>query len=79
MPPRLRSTSAKVGNEVPISSAGMTVSASATFFRPLEKLEIVSNGGMLMLMPLCGGIPPEIAWPYVEHVANVVLPRAQQG
>ena len=36
------------------------------------------NGGMLMLMPLCGGIPPEIVWPYLEHVANVVLPRAQE-
>jgi len=43
-----------------------------------EAVEIVRNGGMLMLMPLCGGIPPEIAWPYVEHVANVVLPRAQK-
>jgi alkanesulfonate monooxygenase SsuD/methylene tetrahydromethanopterin reductase-like flavin-dependent oxidoreductase (luciferase family) len=43
-----------------------------------EAVEIVRNGGMLMLMPLCGGIPPEIAWPYVEHVANVVLPRAQE-
>ena len=44
-----------------------------------EGVEIVRNGGMLMLMPLVGGLPPEIAWPYVEHVANVVLPRAQQG
>jgi alkanesulfonate monooxygenase SsuD/methylene tetrahydromethanopterin reductase-like flavin-dependent oxidoreductase (luciferase family) len=43
-----------------------------------EAAEIVRNGGMLMLMPLCGGIPPEIAWPYLEHVANVVLPRAQE-
>ena len=43
-----------------------------------EAVEIVRNGGMLMLMPLCGGIPPEIAWPYLEHVANVVLPRAQE-
>ncbi len=41
-----------------------------------EAVEIVRNGGMLMLMPLCGGIPPEIAWPYVKHVAEVVLPRA---
>ncbi len=43
-----------------------------------EAVEIVRGGGMLMLMPLCGGIPPEIAWPYLEHVANVVLPRAQE-
>jgi alkanesulfonate monooxygenase SsuD/methylene tetrahydromethanopterin reductase-like flavin-dependent oxidoreductase (luciferase family) len=42
-----------------------------------EAVELVRNGAPLMLMPLCGGIPPELAWPYVEHVANVVLPRAQ--
>jgi alkanesulfonate monooxygenase SsuD/methylene tetrahydromethanopterin reductase-like flavin-dependent oxidoreductase (luciferase family) len=42
-----------------------------------EAVELVRNGGMLMLMPLCGGLPPELAWPYVERVANVVLPRAQ--
>jgi alkanesulfonate monooxygenase SsuD/methylene tetrahydromethanopterin reductase-like flavin-dependent oxidoreductase (luciferase family) len=43
-----------------------------------EAVELVKKGGMLMLMPLCGGLPPEIAWPYVEHVANVVLPRAKE-
>ncbi|MDQ1429627.1 MAG: hypothetical protein QOF40_229 [Actinomycetota bacterium] len=43
-----------------------------------EAVELVRNGGMLMLMPLCGGLPPELAWPYVERVANVVLPRAQE-
>jgi alkanesulfonate monooxygenase SsuD/methylene tetrahydromethanopterin reductase-like flavin-dependent oxidoreductase (luciferase family) len=42
-----------------------------------EAVEMVRGGGMLMLMPLCGGIPPELAWPYLEHVANVVLPAAQ--
>jgi len=43
-----------------------------------EAVELVRGGGMLMLMPLCGGLPPELAWPYVERVANVVLPRAQE-
>jgi alkanesulfonate monooxygenase SsuD/methylene tetrahydromethanopterin reductase-like flavin-dependent oxidoreductase (luciferase family) len=43
-----------------------------------EAVEIVRNGGMLMLMPLCGGLPPELAWPYVERVANDVLPRAKE-
>ncbi len=42
-----------------------------------EAIEMVRGGGMLMLMPLCGGIPPELAWPYLEHVAEVVLPAAQ--
>ncbi len=43
-----------------------------------EAVELVKNGGMLMLMPLCGGLPPEIVWRYVEHVTNDVLPRAQE-
>jgi alkanesulfonate monooxygenase SsuD/methylene tetrahydromethanopterin reductase-like flavin-dependent oxidoreductase (luciferase family) len=43
-----------------------------------EAVEMIRNGGMLMLMPLCGGLPPELAWPYVERVANEVLPRAQK-
>jgi alkanesulfonate monooxygenase SsuD/methylene tetrahydromethanopterin reductase-like flavin-dependent oxidoreductase (luciferase family) len=43
-----------------------------------EAVELVRNGGMLMLMPLCGGLPPEVARPYVERVANVVLPRARE-
>jgi alkanesulfonate monooxygenase SsuD/methylene tetrahydromethanopterin reductase-like flavin-dependent oxidoreductase (luciferase family) len=41
-----------------------------------EATEIVKRGMPLMLMPLCGGIPPEIAWPYLEHAADVVQ-RAQ--
>jgi alkanesulfonate monooxygenase SsuD/methylene tetrahydromethanopterin reductase-like flavin-dependent oxidoreductase (luciferase family) len=41
-----------------------------------EAMEIVRSGMPLMLMPLCGGIPPEIAWPYLEHAADVVQ-RAQ--
>ena len=42
-----------------------------------EAIERVKRSGMpLMLMPLCGGIPPEIAWPYLEHAADVVQ-RAQ--
>ncbi len=41
-----------------------------------EAIERVKAGQPLMLMPLCGGIPPEIAWPYLEHAADVVQ-RAQ--
>ncbi len=41
-----------------------------------EAIEMVRNGAPLMLMPLCGGIPPEIAWPYLELAADVVQ-RAQ--
>lgn len=41
-----------------------------------EAIEVVRGGTPLMLMPLCGGLPPDIAWPYLEHVADVVQ-RAQ--
>ena len=39
-----------------------------------ETVEHVRNGGMLTLSPLCGGVPPDIAWPYLERVVNVVMP-----
>ena len=32
-------------------------------------------GEMLNLSPLCGGLPPEVAWPYLKRVGEVVLPR----
>jgi len=33
-----------------------------------------TRGGMLKLSPLCGGLPPDIAWPYLKRVGEVVLP-----
>ncbi|OBF92238.1 F420-dependent methylene-tetrahydromethanopterin reductase [Mycolicibacterium flavescens] len=32
--------------------------------------EIIRGGGFLNLSPLCGGIPPEIAWPYLRRAAD---------
>jgi hypothetical protein len=29
-------------------------------------------------MPLVGGLPPEVAWPYLEHAADVVVHAAPQ-
>ena len=31
---------------------------------------------MLNLSPLCGGVPPELAWPYLKRVGEVVMPEA---
>ena len=31
--------------------------------------------GPLTLHPMCGGIPPEVAWPYLRLFAEAVLPR----
>ncbi|MCX2932631.1 LLM class flavin-dependent oxidoreductase [Mycobacterium sp. CVI_P3] len=42
-----------------------------------EAVETVRSGGRLNLSPLCGGIPPDIAWPYLKRVGDVVLPQAQ--
>src|SRR3954454_7980695 len=42
-----------------------------------EGVELARNGGILMLMPLCGVLPPELAWQYVDRVSNDVLPRAR--
>jgi alkanesulfonate monooxygenase SsuD/methylene tetrahydromethanopterin reductase-like flavin-dependent oxidoreductase (luciferase family) len=40
-----------------------------------EAVEHCRRYGYLQLHPLCGGVPPEVAWPYLERVVNDVLPR----
>jgi alkanesulfonate monooxygenase SsuD/methylene tetrahydromethanopterin reductase-like flavin-dependent oxidoreductase (luciferase family) len=41
-------------------------------FTPDEAAEYVRNGRLLPLHPLCGGIAPEVAWPYLERAAAAV-------
>ena len=41
-----------------------------------EAISRVRAGEVLNLSPLCGGLPPEIAWPYLKRVGEVVLPEA---
>ncbi len=41
-----------------------------------EAVSRVRAGQVLNLSPLCGGLPPEIAWRYLERVGEVVLPEA---
>lgn len=41
-----------------------------------EAVKVVHAGGMLNLSPLCGGLPPDIAWPYLKRVGDLVLPEA---
>jgi alkanesulfonate monooxygenase SsuD/methylene tetrahydromethanopterin reductase-like flavin-dependent oxidoreductase (luciferase family) len=38
-------------------------------FTPEEATEFVRSGRPLPLHPLCGGVAPEIAWPYLERAA----------
>lgn len=44
-----------------------------------EAVEWVRGGAMLNLSPLCGGVPPAIAWPYLKRVGEVVLPAADRA
>ncbi|WP_029430102.1 LLM class flavin-dependent oxidoreductase [Blastococcus sp. URHD0036] len=37
-------------------------------------VELIRANGYLSMHPMCGGIPPELAWPYLERVAAEVLP-----
>jgi len=41
-----------------------------------EAVERVRAGQMLNLSPLCGGLAPEVAWPYLKRVGEVVMPEA---
>jgi alkanesulfonate monooxygenase SsuD/methylene tetrahydromethanopterin reductase-like flavin-dependent oxidoreductase (luciferase family) len=42
-----------------------------------EAVGILKGGGLLMLQPLCGGLPPELAWKYVKVVTDEVIPAAK--
>ncbi|HET6954396.1 MAG TPA: LLM class flavin-dependent oxidoreductase [Acidimicrobiales bacterium] len=35
-----------------------------------EATDLARGGGRLPLVPLCGGLPPRIAWPYLERAAD---------
>jgi hypothetical protein len=41
-----------------------------------EAISRIRAGKVLNLSPLCGGLPPEIAWTYLKRVGEVVLPEA---
>lgn len=42
-----------------------------------EAVGIVKGGGLLSLQPLCGGLPPDVAWKYLEVVTDEVMPAAK--
>jgi alkanesulfonate monooxygenase SsuD/methylene tetrahydromethanopterin reductase-like flavin-dependent oxidoreductase (luciferase family) len=39
-----------------------------------EAVELVGTYGALALHPLCGGLDPDVAWPYLRRVVDDVLP-----
>lgn len=44
-----------------------------------EAVDVVRDHQVLMLHPLCGGLPPAIAWPYLRRVAEEVMPRTREA
>jgi len=44
-------------------------------FTPDEALAEIRENGILMMQPLCGGLPIDYAWESLETLANDVLPR----
>jgi alkanesulfonate monooxygenase SsuD/methylene tetrahydromethanopterin reductase-like flavin-dependent oxidoreductase (luciferase family) len=54
------------------------ISRSHRIFTVAQAINHVRDGGMLTLAPLCGGLPPNLAWPYLDRVANAVVPALAQ-
>ncbi len=46
---------------------------------PEGAVELIRQWGRLPLHPLCGGVPAEVAWPYLERVVEQVIPALAQG
>ncbi len=47
--------------------------ASHRIYSVEEAVSRVRAGQVLNLSPLCGGLPPEIAWPYLKRVGETVM------
>ena len=41
-----------------------------------EAVAYVGTDFVLPLHPLCGGVPPDVAWPYLRRVADEVMPAS---
>ena len=48
-------------------------------FTPDEAVAYIKQSGLLLTQPLCGGLPPDLAWPSLELLASDVLPRLHSG
>jgi alkanesulfonate monooxygenase SsuD/methylene tetrahydromethanopterin reductase-like flavin-dependent oxidoreductase (luciferase family) len=68
-------TSAGISHVATVAELRET-SASHVIISVPEAISQVRAGQILNLVPLCGGLPPEIAWPYLKRVGEVVLPEA---
>jgi alkanesulfonate monooxygenase SsuD/methylene tetrahydromethanopterin reductase-like flavin-dependent oxidoreductase (luciferase family) len=48
-------------------------------FTPDEAVAHMRTSGLLVTQPLCGGIPPDLAWRSLELLERDVLPRLREG
>jgi alkanesulfonate monooxygenase SsuD/methylene tetrahydromethanopterin reductase-like flavin-dependent oxidoreductase (luciferase family) len=48
-------------------------------FTPEEAADHIARNGFLLLQPLCGGMPPELAWRSLHLLAEAVLPAVGGG
>ncbi|NRA97924.1 MAG: LLM class flavin-dependent oxidoreductase, partial [Planctomycetes bacterium] len=46
-------------------------------FTPEEAVKHIQSTGMMLMQPLCGGLPPKLAWPSLELMANKVMPAVK--
>jgi alkanesulfonate monooxygenase SsuD/methylene tetrahydromethanopterin reductase-like flavin-dependent oxidoreductase (luciferase family) len=54
------------------------LSRSHRIYSVPEAAERVRAGEIVNLSPFCGGLPPELAWPYLKRVGEVVMSEAMQ-
>jgi alkanesulfonate monooxygenase SsuD/methylene tetrahydromethanopterin reductase-like flavin-dependent oxidoreductase (luciferase family) len=47
---------------------------SYRIFTPAEAVDYIRRNGVLVMQPLCGGMPPELAWQSLNLLATEVLP-----
>jgi alkanesulfonate monooxygenase SsuD/methylene tetrahydromethanopterin reductase-like flavin-dependent oxidoreductase (luciferase family) len=52
---------------------------SYRIFTPDEAVAYVREHGVLLTQPLCGGLPPDLAWRSLELIAGKVLPALAQA
>jgi len=52
-------------------------SAPYRIFTPDEAVAHLRRKRLLLLQPLCGGLPPDLAWPSLELIASKVLPALE--
>lgn len=72
-------TSAHISRAYSVDELRAT-SKSHRIFGIEQAADFVRAGNMLNLVPLCGGIPPAIAWPYLRHLGEVAdLAAGQAG